>query len=46
MLGKNLESKASLMRIATTIGVMEETMIQIIVLGWTFVVPVLADTFA
>jgi len=45
MLGKNLETKTPLMRIATTIGVIGLVVQMVGLLRWTFVVPVLADTF-
>jgi hypothetical protein len=45
MLGRNLESKAPWMRIATTIGVISLVVQMIGLLRWTFVVPVLSDTF-
>lgn len=45
MLGQNLENKAPLMRMATTIGIIGLVVQVIGLLRWTFVVPVLADTF-
>lgn len=45
MLGQKLESKVPFMRIATTIGVTGLIVQMIGLLRWTFVVPVLADTF-
>ena len=45
MLGKNLETKTPLMRIATTIGVIGLVVQMVGLLRWTFVVPVLADIF-
>lgn len=45
MLGKNLEHKAPLIRIATTVGIIGLVVQMIGLLRWTFVVPVLADTF-
>ncbi|MBK9104672.1 MAG: DUF4386 domain-containing protein [Saprospiraceae bacterium] len=45
MLGKNLERKAPLIRIATTVGIIGLVVQMIGLLRWTFVVPVLADTF-
>jgi Domain of unknown function (DUF4386) len=45
MLGQKLENKASFMRIATTIGVTGLIVQMVGLLRWTFVVPVLADTF-
>lgn len=45
MIGQKFENKAPLVRMATTIGVIG-LIVQIIgLLRWTFVVPVLADTF-
>jgi hypothetical protein len=45
MIGQKLENKAPLVRIATTIGVIGLIVQMIGLLRWTFVVPVLADTF-
>lgn len=45
LMGQKLESKSSLARIATTIGVIGLIVQVIGLLRWTFVVPVLADTF-
>jgi len=45
MMGQKLENKAPLMRMATTIGVIGLIVQMIGLLRWTFVVPVLADTF-
>lgn len=45
MLGQKIENKSSLVRIATTIGVIGLLVQMIGLLRWTFVVPVLADTF-
>ncbi len=45
MIGKELENKASLARMATTIGVIGLVVQMIGLLRWTFVVPVLAETF-
>ncbi len=45
MIGQKLESKAPLVRMATTIGVIGLLVQMIGLLRWTFVVPVLADTF-
>ncbi len=45
MLGQKLENKASLVRMATTIGVIGLIVQMVGLLRWTFVVPVLADTF-
>ncbi|MEI9921039.1 MAG: DUF4386 domain-containing protein [Bacteroidota bacterium] len=44
-LGQKLEGKTSLVRVATTIGVISLIVQVIGLLRWTFVVPVLADTF-
>jgi hypothetical protein len=45
LLGQQLENKSALVRMATSIGVMG-LLVQVIgLLRWTFVVPVLADTF-
>lgn len=45
LIGQQLENKAPLVRIATTIGIIG-LLVQVIgLLRWTFVVPVLADTF-
>jgi hypothetical protein len=45
LLGQKLEHKASLARMATTIGVIGLIVQMIGLLRWTFVVPVLADSF-
>lgn len=45
LLGQKIENKSSLVRIATTIGVIGLLVQMIGLLRWTFVVPVLADTF-
>ncbi len=45
LIGQKFENKASLVRIATTIGVIGLIVQMIGLLRWTFVVPVLADTF-
>jgi Domain of unknown function (DUF4386) len=45
LIGKNLEDKAPMVRIATTIGIIGLVVQMIGLLRWTFVVPVLADTF-
>lgn len=45
LLGQQLESKTSLIRFATTIGVIGLVVQMIGLLRWTFVVPVLANTF-
>jgi hypothetical protein len=45
LLGQKLEHKTSLARIATTIGVIGLIVQMIGLLRWTFVVPVLADSF-
>ena len=45
MIGQKFENKASLVRMATTIGVIGLIVQMIGLLRWTFVVPVLADTF-
>jgi hypothetical protein len=45
MLGQKLENKAPLVRMATTIGVIGLVVQMVGLLRWTFVVPVLADTF-
>lgn len=45
MLGQKLENKAPLVRMATTIGVIGLIVQMVGLLRWTFVVPVLADTF-
>lgn len=45
MMGQKLENKAPLVRMATTIGVIGLLVQMIGLLRWTFVVPVLADTF-
>jgi hypothetical protein len=45
MIGQKFESKAPLVRMATTIGVIGLIVQMIGLLRWTFVVPVLADTF-
>ncbi len=45
MIGQKFENKAPLVRIATSIGVIGLIVQMIGLLRWTFVVPVLADTF-
>lgn len=45
LLGQKLESKASLMQVATIIGVVGLIVQMIGLLRWTFVVPILAGTF-
>jgi hypothetical protein len=45
LMGQKLESKSSLARMATTIGIIGLLVQMIGLLRWTFVVPVLADTF-
>lgn len=45
MIGQKFENKAPLVRMATTIGVIGLIVQMIGLLRWTFVVPVLADTF-
>lgn len=45
MIGQKFETKAPLVRMATTIGVIGLIVQMIGLLRWTFVVPVLADTF-
>jgi hypothetical protein len=45
LLGQKLEAKTSWIRVATTIGVIGLVVQMIGLLRWTFVVPVLADTF-
>ncbi|MEI9955434.1 MAG: DUF4386 domain-containing protein [Ferruginibacter sp.] len=45
LMGKELENKSSLVRVATTIGVIGLIVQMIGLLRWTFVVPVLASTF-
>ncbi len=45
MIGQKFEHKASLVRIATTVGVIGLIVQMIGLLRWTFVVPVLADAF-
>jgi len=45
LLGQKLEAKAPLVRTATTIGVIGLVVQMVGLLRWTFVVPVLADTF-
>ncbi|HTE32260.1 MAG TPA: DUF4386 domain-containing protein [Chryseolinea sp.] len=45
LIGQKLEGKSALSRIATTIGVTGLIVQMIGLLRWTFVVPVLADTF-
>lgn len=45
MIGQKFENKAPLVRMATTIGVIGLILQMIGLLRWTFVVPVLADTF-
>lgn len=46
LLGQKLETNSPLVRIATTIGVIGLVVQMVGLLRWTFVVPVLADTFA
>jgi hypothetical protein len=46
LLGQQLENKTSLVRVATNIGVIGLIVQMIGLLRWTFVVPVLANTFA
>lgn len=45
LIGQKLENKSSLVRIATTIGVIGLVVQMIGLLRWTFVVPVLADSY-
>lgn len=45
LLGQQLENKAPMVRVATTIGIIGLIVQMIGLLRWTFVVPVLADTF-
>lgn len=45
LIGQKLETKAPLVRVATSIGVIGLIVQMIGLLRWTFVVPVLADTF-
>lgn len=45
LIGKKLENKSTPVRIATTIGIIGLIVQMIGLLRWTFVVPVLADTF-
>ena len=45
LIGQKLENKTSLVRVATTIGVVGLIVQMVGLLRWTFVVPVLADTF-
>ncbi|MFT3910137.1 MAG: DUF4386 domain-containing protein [Ferruginibacter sp.] len=45
LIGKKLENRSSLIRIATTVGVIGLIVQMIGLLRWTFVVPVLANTF-
>lgn len=45
LLGQELENKSSLARVATNIGVISLIVQMVGLLRWTFVVPVLADTF-
>ncbi len=45
MLGQHLESKSTITRVATNIGVIGLVVQMVGLLRWTFVVPVLADTF-
>lgn len=45
LLGQKLETNSPLVRIATTIGVIGLVVQMVGLLRWTFVVPVLADTF-
>lgn len=46
MIGQKFENKAPLVHMATTIGVIGLIVQLVGLLRWTFVVPVLADTFA
>lgn len=45
LIGKQFEDKSGLVRIATTIGIIGLIVQMIGLLRWTFVVPILADTF-
>jgi len=45
LIGQKLENRASMMRTATTIGVIGLIVQMVGLLRWTFVVPMLADTF-
>jgi Domain of unknown function (DUF4386) len=45
MIGQKFETKTSLVRVATTIGVIGLVVQMVGLLRWTFVVPVLANTF-
>ena len=45
LLGQQLEQKSPLIRLATSIGIISLVVQMIGLLRWTFVVPVLADTF-
>lgn len=45
LMGQNLENKAPLVRMATNIGIIGLIVQMIGLLRWTFVVPLLADTF-
>jgi hypothetical protein len=45
LLGQNLENKSPLIRVATTIGVVGLIVQMVGLLRWTFVVPILADSF-
>lgn len=45
LLGQKLENKTSLIRVATTIGIIGLIVQMVGLLRWTFVVPVLASTF-
>lgn len=45
LIGQKLENKTSLVRVATTIGVVGLIVQMVGLLRWTFVVPVLADSF-
>lgn len=45
LIGKKLENKSALVRVATTLGVIGLIVQMIGLLRWTFVVPVLANTF-
>ncbi len=45
MIGQKFENKAPLVRMATTIGIISLIVQLIGLLRWTFVVPILADTF-
>jgi hypothetical protein len=45
LIGQKLENKTSLVRVATTIGIVGLIVQMVGLLRWTFVVPVLADSF-